>query len=322
MFRIPNEHFSAIADIAGQPEAPNVISKIILSHVHDVLKTNPFQEPSDIVLAAFAQIQSLTETLNDYIKVSAHQEISAVSTALCDECIKLNSTGGGKILKSKSDSNVESIEMTTATSTTITESSTLTTVQTEVPAAEQAEPITDDDGYCEIDEIRLPALFLSNAGGIISSTARAVSPEFKRHSTISADSIPEETEQEVNVEMFHSVVSSDNGDDASDSINKPCDDEHIEINETYDSTSQQVTELNPDNQSLKDDISCIANAFSDACAANRLAHATSIAPSVPCHLISSHVTALSMQISQLLVRYIFFRISFDCIFVHIFFLLS
>ena len=54
----------AIADIAAQPEAP--------------------QEPGDLVLAAFAHTQHLTDQLNESMRARGPE--FAATTALCDDC--------------------------------------------------------------------------------------------------------------------------------------------------------------------------------------------------------------------------------------------
>jgi hypothetical protein len=67
IFRIPHEHFHLIADIAAQPEAP--------------------QELSDLVIAAIAQTQQLTDILNSHINNTAYQETSTVAKSLCNNCL-------------------------------------------------------------------------------------------------------------------------------------------------------------------------------------------------------------------------------------------
>lgn len=128
MFRVPDEHFLAIADIAGQPEAPQ-------------------KEPTDIILAAFAHIQSLTDVLNEHMRVSQGQEVAAVSGAgVCDECHR---KAGGKTaavpaaelngIVAASEQSVTSIGVPPIAS---------------VLDNDQVEITEDEDGYCEIDEVR------------------------------------------------------------------------------------------------------------------------------------------------------------------------
>lgn len=286
-----------------------------------------FQDPSDIVLAAFAQVQSLTETLNEYIRVSQHQEISAVSTSLCDDCHKNNQNLPRASRISCPGSN--SSDATLTASLTAASSTTTATFATVVknnacssPLLSQstAEPIiddvlVDDDGYCEIDELRLPAVLIGAAltdnSSIAQSPASTSTPELKRQSTISADSIPEETEHEIHAELISNTTSDGDGAKTVMASSTDCEraDSHNEINDTYDTTSQEISEClaDIDTPSLCCDAQhqFVANAhcvdIAAGCGANRLAHATSLAPAVPCHLISNFVTALSLQISLLLV---------------------
>lgn len=153
MFKVPDEHFLAIADIAGQPEAPQ-------------------KEPTDIILAAFAHIQSLTDVLNEHMRVTQSQEISAVSTSVCDECNGGSCTiGGGKAIAAVAVAATVA-KNTTATSggqpevngTTIDPTSSSASAQPTVGAPpiasvlqQQGDEVSiteDEDGYCEIDEVR------------------------------------------------------------------------------------------------------------------------------------------------------------------------
>lgn len=148
MFKVPDEHFLAIADIAGQPEAPQ-------------------KEPTDIILAAFAHIQSLTDVLNEHMRVTQSQEISAVSTSNCDEC-----NGGGKPVAALA-ATASVAKNTTATTAinpgqpevngiTIDPISSSASAQPTIgvpPIAsvlqgDEVNITEDEDGYCEIDEVR------------------------------------------------------------------------------------------------------------------------------------------------------------------------
>ncbi|XP_055706170.1 uncharacterized protein LOC129803551 isoform X3 [Phlebotomus papatasi] len=215
MFRMPSEHFSAIADIAGQPEAP--------------------KDPSDLVLAAFAQVQSLTEALNDYTRVSQIQEISAVSMALCDDCHKMRSEHATRAH----------------------------------PVLQREDSVQEDeDGYCEIVELR-------SIGPPSTSRCDHV---LKRRST---NSIPEETESEMRSEAQQQPSTG-----------------RIEVNETYVGGGEEGTQSGEKVKVETEGTSL--EATGEFCGANRLLHATSLTPSVPCHLISSHTTALNTLVSQLL----------------------
>lgn len=152
MFRLPVEHFHEIVDIAAMPEAP--------------------KDSTDIALAAYAQVQSLTEVINEYMKVTPEQEVSAVSTAVCDKCHEKRENQQ----HTRSRSNVQGARTETKPTTTSsdtppplpppnkqmaqaqqqTPAPTVTKMQT--CALEEANIHEDDDGYCEIDELRLPAL--------------------------------------------------------------------------------------------------------------------------------------------------------------------
>lgn len=274
-------------------------------------------------MAAFAQVQSLTETLNDYIKITQQQEISAVSTLLCDECYS----------KSQDQEKQQPLQQTrTDRSSASSQSSTATTVikNTTNTSNDQIDCIQDDDGYCEIDEIRLPAIIKST--GLPSSPSSSSSnPELKRQGTINADSIPEETEQDMNSEKAANTnfiddhdnidVSADGNDknykvsnvtnqssvdqqqqtSGGNSSNIENDiDEHTEVQYAYDSISQPLSELCNDSESIAEEKNFC---MSETCGANRLVHTQAVAPSVPCHLISNYVSALNLQISQLLVSY-------------------
>lgn len=276
------------------------------------------------MLAAFAQVQSLTETLNEYIRVSQHQEISAVSTSLCDECHKNNQNLPRASRVSCTGTN--SSDATITTSLTAASSTTTATFATVVKNNACSSPLqsqntieppiddvlVDDDGYCEIDELRLPAVLIGAAltdhSSISQSPATTSTPELKRQSTISADSIPEETEHEIHAELISNTTSDADGVKTT-VVDGVAADSHDEINDTYDTTSNEISECiaDIDTNSLCCDTQheSVANAhcvdIATGCGANRLQHATSLAPAVPCHLISNYVTALSLQISLLLV---------------------
>ncbi|XP_039440602.1 rho guanine nucleotide exchange factor 11 isoform X3 [Culex pipiens pallens] len=134
MFRVPDEHFLAIADIAGQPEAPQ-------------------KEPTDIILAAFAHIQSLTDVLNEHMRVGQGQEVAAVSGAgVCDECHR---KAGGKtaaVPAAELNGIVAASEVTTTGVPPIAS----------VLENDQVEITEDEDGYCEIDEVRAAAVLLES----------------------------------------------------------------------------------------------------------------------------------------------------------------
>lgn len=352
MFRVPNEHFTAIADIVGQPEAPKVNYQYFTlfcnsSHVHPRPSTSPSsfwnsqlisifvkitqflsQDPSDIALAVFAQVQSLNETHNKFIRVSPHQEISAVSTSICDECHQSSALSQQRfpakcpilesVPKPKDTFKPIGISLTRppaqtpklstpdhdsnlSASSDNHKSSNLSSAITSISENESSvspedNVLIDDDGYCEIDELRLPANFPNAAA------AAAAAAELKRQSTISADSIPEETEHEIHAELVANDV-----DDTDKAETNNGGSHHIETNDVYD-ISQPISEYNAtDSESMASGEPAAAlvirTGCPDAfCGVNRLAHVTSIAPAIPCHLIHNIVSALNAQMTQLIVR--------------------
>lgn len=302
MFRVPHEHFTAIADIAGQPEAP--------------------KDTSDIVLAAFAQVQSLTEVLTEHMNITAIQEISAVSTAVCDQCHRRSI---------RSQSPLPSSIASTNTGTTIIRNSinNTTTVSQNLREPSEDTIIQEDDGYCEIDELRLPSLTMQqqqqpqppppppppNTGQQSSTTS---TPELvKRQSTISADSIPEESEQDITADeqttntdsksttLSRDEVSGIQSETISEEQPKTSDDssnsEQFEVNDTYDSTTSLQKPPSNGNKipSLESQLTDTVG-IDELCGPNRFSHAHSLEPSVPCHILTGFITALNSQISLLL----------------------
>lgn len=142
------------------------------------MKKYSFQEPSDILLAAFAQIQSLTDALNEYIKIPyPASEMLVKSASLCDDCyksaekhqqqqqqqqIKLTQSqnSSARISNISSTASVSSVVSKTQMDAAMVESA-------ESAAITEKEISPDDDGYCEIDEIRLPAITKSPSVKII-----------------------------------------------------------------------------------------------------------------------------------------------------------
>ncbi|XP_055854909.1 uncharacterized protein LOC129918418 isoform X2 [Episyrphus balteatus] len=400
MFRLPIEHFNEIVDIAAQPEAP--------------------KDSSDIALAAYAQVQSLTEVLNDYMKInSTEQEISAVSTVVCDQCHQTQAQKHsqqlhhlGNVMTSSSSGRPVSPVPLSATSTNTTMATTVvlndTAPSSNAPAIPTSPAVTssasnniltnsnsvevdqiiheDDDGYCEIDELRLPSVPLSKiptatatstAGGSsggtfkaplpigvaaeIAATRASTTPELiKRQSTISTDSIPEESEHDMtqldeptlssSVSLSKTTTTTTTSSSSKDEVEAApaqkqpphlqhqqsgsngsidpsqldisssssllkqrnytedsLDSEHIEINDAYD-TMTAVNKLH--NLTLNDGNvavsgsthQCISSSSPGPilCGPNRLLHANSLEPSVPCHLINGIVSTLNSQISLLL----------------------
>lgn len=240
MFKVPDEHFLAIADIAGQPDAPQ-------------------KEPTDIILAAFAHIQSLTNVLNEHMRVSQSQEISAVSTSVCDEC---NRKLGVKAILPPASAVAVAPATVNGSEVDPTESSANAQPTVGAPPIataldnDQVSITEDEDGYCEIDEVRAAAVLLESQL---------------------------ETEK---LKKLAAEAKANNSNPFDDSGVAKSHDSHIEINDNYD-TSQN--HLQP-----------VVTRGVDLCGRNRLLHASSLAPTIPCHLIANYVSGLHAQISQLL----------------------
>lgn len=242
-----------------------------------------------------------------------------MSTLLCDDCYTKSQDHQppkNQILESKgpstSGTSTNSSSHSITVPTVIVNKSGAINAQPPPPPLDTNDFIQDDDGYCEIDEIRLPAIIKMTSGHSNSSstTATNTNPELKRQGTTNTDSIPEETEHEINsekssdaadkleklhVEEDDDTINENDSQSAEDKLNvttvgnNKCADEAIEIG-TSDSITQPTSEMN--------------FCMSDACGgANRsaIAYPRAVPPAIPCHLISAYVSALNLQISQLLV---------------------
>lgn len=186
IFRLPVEHFNEIVDIAMMPEAP--------------------KDSADIALAAYDQVQTLTKILNDYMHVSPEREISAVSTAVCDHCHEMDKAR-------KTATRTPPPPPLPPPNKQQAQAQHRTPQLKRIPkqkAAEAFEEVAiheDDDGYCEIDELRLPAIPAKSPNepttplapfkySVAAPPAAVETPPpevSKRQSTISVDSIPEES---------------------------------------------------------------------------------------------------------------------------------
>lgn len=135
LIKLPNEHFQAVADIAGQPEAP--------------------REPSDLVLAAYAEIETLTKILNSHMNVSVLQEVAAASASLCDECYKNQQKYHSRNL-SMSDTSRDSV--TTVKNMAVEgdggRDSLSGDISNNIVDERVDDVLPDDDGYCEIADLR------------------------------------------------------------------------------------------------------------------------------------------------------------------------
>ncbi|XP_037917502.1 uncharacterized protein LOC119655610 isoform X4 [Hermetia illucens] len=293
MFRVPHEHFAAIVDIASQPEAP--------------------KDTSNIALAAFAHVQTLTELVNQFMKITPEQEISAVSTAVCDRCYLRTARGASPMPPA-----VNVVDSTTAITTNL-----VSPTQAECDVYDD-KIIQEDDGYCQIDELRLPSIGATMAASqpipVASSSDSSTSDATPTVSSVES--------KEVNTNAQQSGVGS--GKDASEQMEKSATkkidvasevpsegiqkeqskvsdnssvSEDILQHDDHDTTTSSTKcpiDKNDASQSVKCQFVTGVNELSQSCGPNRFSHAHSLGPSVPCHVISGIVTALSSQISLLL----------------------
>lgn len=339
------------------------------------------------MLALFAQVQSLNEIHNQFNRVSSHQEVSAVSTTLCDDCHQQRCREAPHACAAAAEAAETAAELAAANTITTSLPATFASVvqncnstdsppplfyrpphhnhQLEVATTTVASPLIDDvliddDGYCEIDELRMPSIIsmhgqvssasASSSSELSASTAGAAAGvaavsagssgsttnssssnissssgsnpsstnvnELKRQSTISADSIPEETDHEVHAEL-HATNGAGSGSEPPSSTTsataamphralltlhqddgianecpRPCEQPTVSYAQAVTSTT---TTMHGGAMT-----SCSA-LLASTCGVNRLAHVTSIAPAVPCYLLENIVTALNAQMTMLLV---------------------
>ncbi|XP_064535825.1 uncharacterized protein RhoGEF2 isoform X4 [Drosophila montana] len=352
IFRLPVEHFNEIVDIAMMPEAP--------------------KDSADIALAAYDQVQMLTKILNDYMHVSPEMEISAVSTAVCDHCHEkerlLNIAMSPPPLP-KPKKQQQAQQQTPQLKKTSKHKSLL---------VEEVAIHEDDDGYCEIDELRLPSIpakssdtatplapfkFLNvpaTENSLILPQSNSNNTDIdKRQSTISVDGICGESPDELHsgvgfnahnseasitlkapklnesTEIIEHITLSELNDknqilatkmtnqssqqtgdsfDAKQNEESADKSDHIEINDVYDNLQAALnrthTRLSTDDISPKTTQAMppaevekgagSAPTVGNVCRLNRIQHANSLEPSVPCHALSSIVNVLNEQISLLL----------------------
>ncbi|XP_034476460.1 uncharacterized protein LOC117783263 isoform X4 [Drosophila innubila] len=348
IFRLPVEHFNEIVDIAMMPEAP--------------------KDSADIALAAYDQVRILTKILNDYMHVSPEREISAVSTAVCDHCHDKDRSRRTTATRSPPpplpppNKQQAQGQHRTPQLKRIPKQKAAEIEEIEVAIHE------DDDGYCEIDELRLPAIPTKSpdVSAPLASFKFAVVPPAesnntnssettKRQSTISVDSIPEEsadelqkgeskipevepileappkvaqeeketeaeTEPKISTKILESAAEAavDGDQNGTESGDKS---DHIEINDVYDTlaalnkahttlsmidNSTQTAALLPltsvgvVKEKVVSSSSTAVGTGGTLCGLNRIQHASSLEPSVPCHALSGIVNVLNEQISLLL----------------------
>lgn len=249
------------------------------------------------MIAAFAQVQLLTETLNEYLTVSTHQEISAVSTSLCNECHKKHNFQNSNSLSS------------TTTASTIREFE-----KSELPISIDE----NEDVYCQLDELKYANLEI--IASTVAATAAATVPttsiddehQIKRQSSVSANSIPEETELEIN--------------DLSSKIHEMLTVEVEHFDGLDDVNSLQQLDLNSCDNNLmintliNQDLNVLSSS-DGGCGKNCLAHLSTLVPSVPCYLITGLVSTLNSQITSLMVSVFGFLTYFFTLICFFFFVL-
>lgn len=234
-------------------------------------------------------MQLLTETLNEYLTVSTHQEISAVSTSLCNECHKKHNF-----------INSNSLSSTTTTASTIREFE-----KSELPISID-ENDDEEDVYCELDELRNANLEIIASTVSASAAAAAASVNsdaeqmIKRQSSVSANSIPEETELEINdlSSKIHEMLTVEVENlDGNSTAAAGGDVKILDLNSSCDNNTMISTLINQDLNvlSTNSDVGCSR--------LNCLAHISTLVPSVPCYLITGLVTTLNSQITSLMVSF-------------------
>lgn len=137
------EHFHEITDIAAMPEAP--------------------KDTSDIALAAYAQIQSLTEIVNEFMRITPEKQHlleNAMPGKFCDRC--QNSRDQEEAVsavapRSPSPPPIPPPKKQMAQAQQQIPAPSVTKRQ--ISALGEGEIHENDDGYCEIDELRLPVLY-------------------------------------------------------------------------------------------------------------------------------------------------------------------
>lgn len=256
-------------------------------------------------MAAFAQVQSLTETLNDYIKVpqQLESELLLKSASLCDDCYKnVEKSKAHSCKVNASAASIASPVINTPTTArvehTINSNSsqsptTPTVINNEfTDSTASIEPINtspDDDGYCEIDEIRLPAIIKSSA----SADAKQQSLAIVNESESSDETLKKITDTNANENKGQDALHAGETNSGGNTSN-----EHTDGNAAHRDALSEM-HLNESGGSLT------------TCDRIRLSDAQCAPPSIPCHLISNYIAALNLHISQLLVRVLELFISYQ-----------
>lgn len=298
------------------------------------------QEPSDILLAAFAQVQSLTEALNDYIKIPQIQptDMLVKSTSLCDDCFKnaekqceeqqtkpilvplapMPALPSSHNNSTSCSNNSQSPSTSTVINNKLTEST---------ASIDEASILPDDDGYCEIDEIRLPAITKSPSIKINDprrqSAAAPLPPDATDATTVAnnKNNKTDSTNDSQTPPQPPPPNKSSNGESKSKNnnhdttINEQISNASKSSNDVYDALAQPLAELNLNSEAQAKLNNCANNSIISN---KKIKSLTTICdslclppesvvgtqhsiPSIPCHLISAYVASLNLHISQLLV---------------------
>lgn len=186
----------------------------------------------------------------------------------------------------------------------------------------------DDDGYCEIDEIRLPVITKSPsikitdprrqsaAAPLPTESKDPIEPTNKTKPLEDVAAIQPTTSNEntstnnhdtpvADEQTFNASSNSSSSASASTIVSNKPDAKHIEVNKAYDSLNQPLIELNLSNE-VKLKINSSSNkpqqCLQDYCFIGPNSQKT--ISSVPCHLMLKlvpYVASLNLHISQLLV---------------------
>lgn len=279
------------------------------------------QEPSDIILAAFAQVQSLTGILNEHIKMPQVEpmEMLVKSASLCDDCFKTaekHLLEHRKQIKAEMQQQQQLQQQKKQNTTLICQSSSIpTTVINNNSSSDSLiesinNSVPDDDGYCQIDEIRLPAIIKpappipsNNVSDPRRQSAPAPLPP------PSDDDDDDDAVNDNNRQTESTTPDNSNSDatpttaaNTNDISTNKSNDEYIEVNSAYDSIGQPLTKLDLNVERNNGKTCCDNPIYGNETNADVREYSI---PTIPCHLISSYISALNLHISQLLVSFDF-----------------
>lgn len=254
------------------------------------------------------------------------------SASLCDDCYKTAEQ------QCQEQQSIQPTAATSSNTTSISNNSQSPSIPTVInnkmyessTSIDTAGILPDDDGYCQIDEIRLPAITKSPSIKI-TDPRRKSAPAPLPIETMENDDAMNKTDSTNDVTPSKSPTNSDNKStknnhdtpnneqisnassnltsNTSGNVTTTPDAEHTEVNSAYDSLSQPLSalSLNTDSKAkLNNGASKVRSTCENLC----LPEVTSFVgtqhaiPSIPCHLISAYVSALNLHISQLVVSII------------------